>query len=91
MGMTPAELRIEAIVIAVRPVLITLPLTVVSVAFMITASYLDPMEFLTEIPFVPMIIFILAIFGFVALAYFCGAKRVNKSSLIDTLRNDALT
>ncbi len=46
-GMTPESMRkmfwIEALVIAGRPVLITLPITVVFVWLMITASYLNPM------------------------------------------------
>jgi len=53
-GLTPAEMRkmfcIEALVIAGRPLSITLPLTVAVVAFMITASHLDPMVFLSEAP-----------------------------------------
>lgn len=91
-GMTPEGMRkmfcIEALVIAGRPLLITLPLTVLSVGFMITASYLNPMEFLVRIPIVPIVIFILAIFGFVAFAYYIGGKRMLNCSLADALRND---
>lgn len=94
-GMTPKELHkmlcIEAAVIASRPILITLPLTVVSVGFMITASYLDPMEFIVKMPIVPILIFILSIAGFVALAFSLGEKKVRNSNLADVLRNDALT
>ncbi|MDO4322819.1 MAG: ABC transporter permease [Lachnospiraceae bacterium] len=79
-GMTPDSMRkmfcIEALVIAGRPLLITLPLTVIFVGFMITASYLNPMEFLVKVPIVPIMIFILAIFGFVFLAYYIGGKRI---------------
>ncbi|MDO4340336.1 MAG: ABC transporter permease [Eubacteriales bacterium] len=92
-GMTPESMRkmfcIEALVIAGRPLLITLPLTVLSVGFMITASYLNPMEFLTKLPIVPILIFILAIFGFVALAYYIGGKRMLNCSMADALRNDS--
>ena len=49
---------IEALVIAGRPVLITLPITAVFVWLMITASYLNPMEFLTVAPIVPILLFI---------------------------------
>ena len=94
-GMTPKELHkmlcIEAAVIASRPILITLPLTVVSVGFMITASYLDPMEFIVKMPIVPILIFILSIAGLVALAFSLGEKKVRNSNLADVLRNDALT
>lgn len=91
-GMTPGGMRkmfmMEALVIAGRPVLITLPLTVLSVSFMIKASYLDPAEFLAEVPAVPILIFISAIFGFVALAYYIGGKKIMRCSLIEALRSD---
>lgn len=93
-GMTPESMRkmfcIEALVIAGRPLLITLPLTVLSVGFMIAASYLNPMEFLVKVPIVPIVIFILAIFGFVALAYYIGGKRMMNCSMVDALRNDSI-
>ena len=60
------------------------------VGFMITASYLDPMEFLAKLPIVPIAAFIMAIFGLVALAYYIGGKRVLKCSLADALRNDSI-
>ena len=93
-GMTQGSMRkmfcIEALVIAGRPLLITLPLTVVFVSFMITASYLDPMEFLVKAPIVPIAAFILAVFGFVSLAYYIGGKRMMNCNLADALRNDSM-
>lgn len=93
-GMTPKGMRkmfcIEALVIAGRPILITLPLTAVFVGFMITASYLNPQEFFVKAPIIPIVIFMLAIFGFVALAYYIGGKRILKCNLADTLRNDSM-
>lgn len=91
-GMTPEGMRkifqIEALVIAGRPVLITLPVTVLFVWFMITASYLNPMEFLSVAPIVPIIIFIAAIFGFVTLAYYIGSKKILKCNLAEALQSD---
>ena len=93
-GLTPAGMKkifcIEALVIAGRPVLITLPITMLAVVFFIKMSYLEPMLFIREIPFVPILLFVLAIFGFVALAYYLGAKKVMESSLIDSLRDDTM-
>ena len=93
-GMTPKGMRkmfcIEALVIAGRPILITLPLTAVLVGFMITASYLNPQEFLVKVPIIPIVLFMLAIFGFVALAYYIGGKRILKCNLADALRNDSM-
>lgn len=91
-GMTPDGLKkifcVEALVIAGRPILITIPITVISVVFFINMAYIDPMVFVHEAPFIPILLFILAVFGFVALAYCIGAKKVLDSSLIDSLRDD---
>lgn len=93
-GMTETNIRkmfsIEALVIAGRPLLITLPLTVVLVGFMITSSYLDPMEFLVEAPILEISLFIVAIFIFVGLAYYLGGKKILKSDMAETLRNDTI-
>lgn len=93
-GLTPQEMRkifcIEAFVIAGKPLLITLPLTVLFVQFAITASYLDPMVFWSEAPILPVLIFATAIVLFVALAYYIGGKRLLQCDLNEILRNDAL-
>ncbi len=93
-GMTPESMRkmfrIEALVIAGRPVLITLPVTVLFVWFMITASHLNPMEFLSVAPIVPVVIFVAAIFGFVALAYDIGARKVLNCDLAEALQSDSM-
>lgn len=93
-GMTPEGLRkmfcIEALVIAGKPALIALSLTAVVTGIMIRAAYLEPMIFIREMPVVPMGMFTLAVFGFVALAYYLGGRKVLGSSLVDSLRDDAL-
>ena len=91
-GMTPDGLKrifcVEAIVIAGRPILVTIPITVLSVVLFLNMAYIDPLVFIREAPFIPILLFILAIFGFVALAYYIGARKVLRSSLIDSLRDD---
>ena len=91
-GMTPKGMRkmfwIEAFVIAGRPVLITLPVTAVFVWLMITASYLNPMEFWAAAPLVPILLFIAALFGFVGLAYYLGGRQILKCDLTEALRSD---
>lgn len=93
-GMTTESMKklfcIEAFVIAGRPLAITLPITAIAVAFLISASHLNPMEFIVQAPIIPILVFILAIFGFVALAYYIGGKRVLRYSLADALRDDSL-
>lgn len=93
-GLTPAGMRkifcIEALVTAGRPVLVAFPVTTAAVVFFLKISYLEPAVFLKNAPIVPILLFLLAIFGFVALAYYLGAKKVMESSLIDSLRDDTL-
>ena len=93
-GLTPDGIKkifcVEALVIAGRPVLITLPITAAAVILFIKASYLEPMSVIREIPFIPILTFIMAVFGFVGLAYYLGAKKVLGSDLIDSLRDDTV-
>ncbi len=93
-GLTPAGIRkifcIEALVIVGRPVLITSMLTIVAVALMIKASYLDPIEFIKVAPVLPILAFIITVFGFVAWAYYLGGKKILKVNLADALRDDTM-
>lgn len=92
-GMTPQGKKlfcIEALVLAGRPILVAVPVTAAATAFFLNMAYLDPMVFLRKTPWLPMLLFVLAVFGFVALAYSIGGKRVMESSLIDALRDDTL-
>ena len=93
-GLTPEGMRkmfgIEAAVIVGRPVLISLVLTVIATGCMIAASYLDPAEFLAVAPVVPVFAFILVVFGFVALAYYLGGRKVMQCSLAEALRDDTM-
>lgn len=81
---------VEALIIASRPVLITLPLTVLVTGMMIKASYLDPMIFIRRMPLLPILLFVAGDFGFVALAYFLGWRKMAKMRLADVLRDDTM-
>ena len=93
-GLTPEGLRrmfcIEALVLAGRPVLITLPLAVLAVGYMLKLSYVDAGEFLAEAPLVPIVVFMLGILGSVALAYGLAWRGVRKISLGEVLRDDTM-
>lgn len=91
-GLTPEGIRkmfcIEALVFAGRPVLITLVLSAAAVSYMLRLSYLEPVIFIRQAPVIPILVFILAIFAFVGLAYYLGGRRVLRSNLMDALRDD---
>ena len=93
-GLTPAELKkmfcTEALVIAGRPILIGLPIVAVAIGFMLKASYMEVGVFLAEAPYVPILLFMLAILAFVALAYDLAWRGVRKISLAEVLRDDTM-
>ena len=93
-GLTPKEFKkmfcIEALVIAGRPVLISIPLVIIAVGYMLQKSYMDVGRFMDEAPIIPIIIFMLAILGSVALAYYLAWRNVRKISLAEVLRDDTM-
>ena len=93
-GLTPEEIgkmfRIEALVIAGRPFLITLPLGVITVWLMLRMSYLEVGEFLEDAPLIPIAVFMLTIIGFIALAYYLGWRNIRKINLAEVLRDDTM-
>lgn len=93
-GVTLKEIRkmfcIEALVIAGRPILFTLPLAVIAVGYLLKTSYLEVGEFLAEAPLFSIVIFMLAILGTVSLAYYLGWRNVRKINLAEVLRDDTM-
>ena len=91
-GMTPKELKkmfcTEALVIAGKPILISLPLAIIITGYMLKASYVEVGEFTAEIPVTPILLFMLAILGSVALAYYLAWRKVRKISLAEVLKDD---
>lgn len=91
-GVTPKGLRkillIEALSIAGKPVLITLPLTIAADLLMIKASYLEISTFLPVAPVRPLLAYIAAIFFFVGLAYYLGGRRILNCNLSEALRTE---
>lgn len=93
-GMTPKELRkmfcIEALVIAGKPILISLPLIIIAAAYMLKASCLEAEVFMAEAPWLPIFLFMLAVLGSAALAYYLAWRSVRKISLAEVLRDDTM-
>lgn len=93
-GMTPNGLKkmffAEAIALAGRPLMITLPLSAAAVWYMLRMSYLEAGEFLAKAPLLPIAAFLFSIIGSVALAYYCAWKNVCKISLAEILKDDTM-
>lgn len=93
-GMTTEGIKkiffIEALITTGLPLIISSAITIAAVIFMLKASYLNPQEFINEAPVIPVLLFILAVSAFTALAYWAGGKKILKINLAETLRNDTL-
>lgn len=93
-GMTPQELRnmfcIEAFALAGRPMLWAAAVAVLVVGAMLKASYMDAAEFLAEAPFVPIGMFMLAVGGTVAFAYYLSWRKMRRMNLAEVLRDDTM-
>ena len=93
-GMTPQEIRkmfcIEALVIAGRPVLFTIPLAILAVGAMLRRSYLEVSIFIAEAPFISIGAFLFTIWGTVTFAYYLGWKKIRKINLAEVLRDDTM-
>ena len=80
----------EALVIAGKPILISLPLVLIALWYLLRMSYVEVGVFMSEAPLIPIILFMLAILGFVALAYYLAWRNVRKISLAEVLRDDTM-
>ena len=93
-GMTQGEIKkmfcVEALTIAGRPILTTLPLAAITVGYMLKISYVEVGTFLAEVPLIPIMIFMLAIWGIVAFAYYLGWRNIRKIDLAEVLRDDTM-
>ena len=93
-GMTQGEIKkmfcVEALTIAGRPILITLPLAVVAVGYLLKTSYVEVGTFLAGAPIIPVMIFMLAIWGTVAFAYYLGWRNIRKINLAGVLQDDTM-
>lgn len=93
-GMTQGEIKkmfcVEALTIAGRPIFITLPLAAVAVGYLLKTSYVEVGTFLAEAPIIPIMIFMLAIWGTVAFAYYLGWRNIRKINLAEVLRDDTM-
>ncbi len=93
-GMTPEGVRkmfcVEALVLAGRPVLITLPAAILLTGWFLKTNYLNIGLFLQNAPIVPVLTFILAIFISVGLAYYLGGRKLLQYSLSEMLRDETM-
>ena len=95
LGMTPGQLAemfcVEALALAGRPVLIGLPVLIMASWLFMNAAYLEPALLLPRAPVIPILAFVLAVFGAVGLAYYLGCRRLMRMDLAEALRDETFS
>ncbi|WP_195267354.1 ABC transporter permease [Eubacterium sp. 1001713B170207_170306_E7] len=93
-GMTPGGvwrvLSMEALIIGLRPILISLPFNVLFIIFAVNASKLAPAVFIQSMPLIPLAAFAIVVLAAVGLAYAAGGRIICRSAIADTLKDDTL-
>ena len=93
-GMTPGSvwwvLSMEALIIGLKPILISLPFNVLFIIFAVNASRLAPAVFIQSMPLIPLVAFAIVILAAVGLAYAVGGRIICRSAIADTLKDDTL-
>lgn len=93
-GMTPGGvwrvLSMEALIIGLKPILISLPFNVLFIIFAVNASRLAPAVFIQSMPLIPLVAFAIVILAAVGLAYAVGGRIICRSAIADTLKDDTL-
>lgn len=84
LGMTRGQIRkmlcIEALAVALRPILVALPIAALAVALMLSASRLDPLRYLPRAPIRPLLLFIAATLLPTLLTYVAVSCKRKKSA-----------
>lgn len=95
-GLTPKGaariLAWEAVLVAVRPIVLTIVINIPLMAYMLDLGGISFEEYAAKrMPLVPAGIFFLAILAFTALAYFLSGRKICNMNLVDTIKDDTLS
>lgn len=93
-GLSPKGVKqlllLEASVLAIKPILISLVVNIPLVIFALRTSLIPSSEFLHNIPLLPIVGFALVILLSVALAYYIAGRKIIRTDLIDVLKDETM-
>ena len=95
MGLTPKGaakvLAWEAVIVALRPILLTVMVNIPLMALMLDAGGISAGEFISKrLPLIPAVLLFVAVVGFVSIAYYLGGKKICNMNLAETIKDDTL-
>lgn len=93
-GLSPGGVRkvlcAEAVVLALRPILISLLINIPAVLLALNAALIGPGEYLQHIPAVPIAAFACVIIAAVGLSYFLGGRQLIRADMVQVLKDDTM-
>lgn len=79
----------EAVIVALRPILLTVLINIPLMAFLLDVGGIPAEEFVARrLPLVPALTFFAGIIGLVSLAYYLGGRKICKMELAETIKDD---
>lgn len=93
-GVTPKStakiLSIEALVIGVKPILLSIPFNILFILLTTSDNGITLSEFLQNAPILPTIIFAIIMLLAIALSYYISGKKILTANIADVLKDDAI-
>lgn len=93
-GVTPKSiakiLSIEALVIGVRPILLSIPFNILFILLTTSDDGITLSEFLQNAPILPTILFAIIMLSAIALSYYISGKKILNTNIADVLKDDAI-
>lgn len=93
-GLTPRGitkmLGMEALVIAIKPILLSIPFNVLFVLFAVNQSGIAMGEFVGNMPIVPLLVFSAVVIAAVFFSYSIGGRTLKKNNILEALKDDTL-
>lgn len=93
-GVTPKSiakiLSIEALVIGVKPILLSIPFNILFILFTTSDNGITLNEFLQNAPILQTILFAIIMLSAIALSYYISGKKILSANISDILKNDAI-
>lgn len=93
-GVTPKSiakiLSIEALVIGVKPILLSIPFNILFILFTTSDNGTTLNEFLQNAPILQTILFAIIMLSAITLSYYISGKKILSANISDILKNDAI-
>lgn len=93
-GVTPKSiakiLSIEALVIGVKPILLSIPFNILFILFTTSDNGITLNEFLQNAPILQTILFAIIMLSAITLSYYISGKKILSANISDILKNDAI-